>query len=94
MSLFLPDQPVLSEVVDAGAGLIRARGRLTAQGAELLSGTADALRGSGHRRVVLDLSNVREADLDGLDILDQLRASFAADGGTLLITHARAGICV
>jgi anti-anti-sigma regulatory factor len=75
----------LTEVVDRGAGLIRASGHLTSLGADLLRGTADGLRDGGHARVVLDLREVRAADADGLDILHELRREFAADGGELLI---------
>src|SRR5437868_13834021 len=50
-----PMSTVLSETVDLRTGLIRARGHLTAQAADLLRGTADSLRGRGHARVVLDL---------------------------------------
>ena len=78
---------VLSEVVDPRAGLIRARGRLTAQGADLLRGTATQLRATGHTRVVLDLREVSEVDGAGLAILDRLHSAFSADGGQLLITH-------
>ncbi len=77
--------PSLTEVVDRSAGLIRARGTLTSLGADLLRGTVDGLRGSGHVRVVLDLRDVRAADAEGLDILRELRRDFAADGGQLLI---------
>ena len=76
-----------SERVDRSAGLIRASGHLTSQGADLLSGTAESLRGSGHTRVVIDLRDVLNADDDGLDILRSLRTRFAADGGELLIEH-------
>jgi anti-anti-sigma regulatory factor len=86
--VLISDQADLSEVVDARTGMIRASGRLTEQGADLLCGTADSLRGTGHTRVVLDLTDVREADTAGLDILDRLRSSFRADGDLLLITHA------
>jgi anti-anti-sigma regulatory factor len=88
----LPGQPDLSELVDPRAGLIRARGRLTEQGADLLWGTADSLRGTGHTRVVLDLSGIREADSAGLETLDRLRRSFRAHGDQLLITHRPARI--
>ena len=77
----------LSERVDRSAGRIRASGHLTPQGADLLSGTADSLRGSGHTRVVIDLRDVRSADDAGLDILRTLRHRFAADGDELLIEH-------
>ena len=56
-----------------------------AQGADLVRGTADSLRGSGHSRVVVDLRDVRTADDAGLDILHQLRRDFAADGGELVV---------
>ena len=75
----------LTEVVDRRAGLIRASGHLTSLGADLLRGTADGLRGSGHDRVVLDLRGVRTADAGGLDIIEELRREFAAHGGQLLI---------
>ena len=77
----------LSERVDRSAGRILASGHLTPQGADLLSGTADSLRGSGHTRVVIDLQDVRSADDAGLDILHSLRTRFAASGGELLIEH-------
>jgi anti-anti-sigma regulatory factor len=77
----------LSERVDRSSGRIRASGHLTPQGADLLSGTADSLRGSGHTRVVIDLKDVWSADDAGLDILQSLRTRFAATGGELLIEH-------
>ena len=77
----------LTERVDRSSGRIRASGHLTPQGADLLSGTADSLRGSGHTRVVIDLRDVRSADDAGLDILRTLRMRFAATGGELLIEH-------
>ena len=77
----------LSERVDRTSGRIRASGYLTPQGADLLSGTADSLRGSGHTRVVIDLQDVRSADDAGLDILRTLRTRFAASGGELLLEH-------
>ena len=84
---FAPSDRSLSELVDRDRGRIRAIGHLTPQGADLLSGTADSLRGSGHTRVVLDLTDVRSADDAGLDILIGLRTRFAASGGELLIEH-------
>lgn len=79
----------LTETVDVRAGLIRASGHLTLQGADLLRGTADSLRDNGHVRVVLDLRDVRAADDAGLDVLRDLRTDFAAGGGELLIRHDR-----
>jgi anti-anti-sigma regulatory factor len=84
-----PSQDVhsLTETVNAATGSIRASGHLTRLGADLLSGTADSLRGNGHTRVVLDLRDVRTADDAGLDLLRQLRTAFAAAGDELLIRH-------
>ncbi|MDT0277318.1 STAS domain-containing protein [Blastococcus goldschmidtiae] len=79
---------MLSETVDLRIGLIRASGHLTAQGADLLRGTADSLREGGHRRVVLDLAGVQAADDAGLDVLRRLRIDFAEDGGELVLQHA------
>lgn len=83
-----PTGSALTETVHRGDGVIRASGHLSPQGADLLSGTADSLRGNGHVRVVLDLEDVRSADSAGLDILSELERSFAADGDELLIRHA------
>jgi anti-anti-sigma regulatory factor len=80
---------MLSETVDRRIGVIRASGHLSAQGADLLRGTADALREGGHRRVVLDLAGVQAADDDGLAVLHRLRTRFAADGGELVLQHVR-----
>jgi anti-anti-sigma regulatory factor len=81
------DARSLTETVNAATGSIRASGHLTRLGADLLSGTADSLRGSGHTRVVLDLREVQAADAAGLDLLHQLRTAFAAAGDELLIRH-------
>lgn len=76
---------LLTETVNMRTGLIRASGHLTSQGADLLSGTADHLRDSGHSRVVLDLRDVQAADDAGLDILRDLRRMFESAGDELLI---------
>ena len=76
-----------TEVVDHRAGSIRARGRLTVQGADLLSGAVHALHRGGHRRVLLDLGGIQGADDAGLAMLRQLRASVASAGGTLVLLH-------
>jgi anti-anti-sigma regulatory factor len=80
---------MLSETVDRRIGVIRASGHLSAQGADLIRGTADALREGGHRRVVLDLAGVQAADDDGLALLRRLRTRFAEDGGELVLQHTR-----
>ena len=82
------DARSLTETVNATTGSIRASGHLTRLGADLLSGTADSLRGSGHTRVVLDLRDVQAADDAGLDVLRQLRREFADAGGELHIRHS------
>ncbi len=73
--------------VDRSTGRICASGHLTAQGADLLGGTADALRARGHRQVVLDLLDVRSADSAGLEALTALQVRFALDGVELLLEH-------
>jgi anti-anti-sigma regulatory factor len=78
---------MLSETVDRQTGHIRASGRLTELGADLLRGTAESLHGSGHLRVVLDLRDVRDADDAGLDVLRGLGEEFAAWGGELVVRH-------
>ena len=81
------DGALFTEVVDRRAGSIRARGRLTVQGADLLSGAVHALHQGGHRRVLLDLGGLQGADDAGLVMLRQLRASVASKGGTLVLLH-------
>lgn len=76
-----------TEVVDSRAGSIQARGRLTVQGADLLSGAVRALHRSGHRRVLVDLGDLQGADDAGLKMLRQLRTTVAAEGGTLVLLH-------
>jgi anti-anti-sigma regulatory factor len=74
-----------TDVVVRPDGLIAASGHLSPQGADLVRGTADSLRGSGHSRVVVDLRQVRTADDAALDVLHQLRRDFAARGGELVV---------
>ena len=78
---------MLSETVDLRIGVIRASGHLTAQGADLLRGTADSLREGGHRRVVVDLAGVQGADDDGLEMLRRLRIRCAEHGSELVLQH-------
>lgn len=78
---------VLTETVNLRTGSIRARGHLTLQGADLLRGAADHLRGRGHSTVLLDLRGVRGVDDEGLTVLRSLRDDFAAGGSELLIRH-------
>lgn len=83
---------MLSETVDRRTGSIRARGRLTVLGADLLRGTAESLHGNGHVRVVLDLREVQDADEAGLEVLRGLGEDLAARGGELVVRHAPEGV--
>jgi anti-anti-sigma regulatory factor len=80
--------PQLTETVNTRTGLIRVSGHLTALGADLLSGTADTLRGSGHTRVTLDLTDVHDGDDDGWVALRELGLEFAAHGGELVVRRS------
>ena len=74
-----------TEVVVRPGGRITASGDLTSQGADLLRGTADQLRGQGHSRVVVDLRGLRTADEQALAALGELHRDFRVEGGELLI---------
>ncbi len=63
---------VLTEVVDTRAGVVRASGVLTTSGADLLRGAVETLQRLGHRRITLDLTDVRHADDEGLAQLEEL----------------------
>ncbi|SOC50087.1 hypothetical protein SAMN05660748_2826 [Blastococcus aggregatus] len=77
--------PALTEVVDPLRGAVRVSGHLTVQGADLLRGTVECLRRSGHDRVLLDLGDVRSAESAGLHDLRDLEQSMADEGGELLL---------
>ena len=79
------DSDSFTEVVDSRAGSIRARGHLSVQAADLLSGAVLTLHGEGHSRIVLDLEELQGADDAGLSMLRHLRTTVAAEGGTLLL---------
>jgi anti-anti-sigma regulatory factor len=79
--------PELTEVVDRGTGTIRAAGRLTELGADLLCGTIEDLRRHGWLRIILDLEGVQAADDAARDLLVDLRASLGAGGGRLVLRH-------
>lgn len=80
-----------TEVVDNRAGVIRARGHLTTQAADLLSGAVLALHGDGHRPVLLDLEGLRGAEDAGLLMLQDLQTAVTAEGGVLVVLHPPAG---
>jgi anti-anti-sigma regulatory factor len=75
----------MTEFIDSARGAVRVSGQITAQGADLLRGTVEALHRSGHVRVVLDLQDVLAADDAGLHVLRDVQRSLAADGGELLL---------
>ncbi|MGY1743722.1 MULTISPECIES: STAS domain-containing protein [unclassified Blastococcus] len=81
----LDGRPAMSEVVDPRRGSVRVSGDLTAQGADLVRGTVESLRRSGHAVVLLDLADVRTADTAGLHDLHALEQAVAADGGELVV---------
>ncbi len=82
------DAVPFTEVIDSRRGSIRARGHLTVQGADLLSGAVLALHQGGHRQVVLDLQGLHGADDAGLSMVEDLQGTVAAEGGTLVVLHA------
>ncbi|WP_409330366.1 STAS domain-containing protein [Trujillonella humicola] len=80
-----PGRRSMSEVVDCRRGSVRVSGDLTVQGADLLRGTVESLRRSGHDVVLVDLGDVRTTEAAGWDELEALRRSVSADGGELLL---------
>jgi anti-anti-sigma regulatory factor len=82
-----PGRTAMSEVVDPRRGSVRVSGDLTVQGADLLRGTVESLRRSGHDVVLIDLGDVRTADSAGLRDLHALERAVAADGGELLVVE-------
>lgn len=78
-------QPELTELVDGRTGTIRARGRLTGAGADLLRGSVTALRGLGHHRVVLDLRELETIDAEGLRQLHLLQQEVRAEAGEIVL---------
>jgi len=79
------------EVVDLGAGALRAGGDLTEQGADLLYGAVRALQGRGHDRVTVDLAGVQAADDAGLHALRVLQEDLGTGGQELVLLHAPSG---
>ncbi len=74
-------------LVDCRAGVIRARGRLTAHAADLLSGAVLALRDGGHNPVLLDLGAVWGVEDAGWLMLQHLQTVVTTDGGSLVLLH-------
>ena len=77
--------PSFSQVVDGRRGCVRVAGDLTRRTADQLRGTVEALRRSGHRRILVELRDVCAADELGLQALRTLRAVVDADGGRLTL---------
>ena len=76
-----------SQAVDGRRGCIHAQGDLDRRTADQLRGTVEALRRSGHRRILVDLQGLRSADELGVQALHTLRAVVEADGGRLTLLH-------
>jgi type IV pilus biogenesis protein CpaD/CtpE len=79
-------RPVLTETVDARAGVVRLDGHLTPQGADLVEGLIAGLQRSGHRRVLVDASGVSSAEAGARAMLASLPARLAGPGAELRIT--------
>ena len=79
-----------TELVDGRAGVIRGRGHLTVQAADLLTGAVLALHERGHQRVLLDLQDLRGAEDAGLLMLQHLQTAVTAEGRRLVVLHSLA----
>ncbi len=75
----------MTEVVHVRRGAVRVTGDLTAQGADLLRGTVESLVRGGHRRVLVDLRELRSTDAAGARVLRDVERALAADGASLLL---------
>ncbi|CCG03834.1 STAS domain-containing protein [Blastococcus saxobsidens] len=82
------DQAAFTERIDGRLGAIHAQGHLTVRAADMVRGTVEALRRSGHDTVVVDLQEVSAADEDGLHALRSLELSIRDDGGRLTLVNA------
>ncbi len=88
----MAQEPVrFTEFVDTRRGAVRAQGHLTVQAADLLSGAVRALHDGGHARVLLDLGDLQGADDAGLLMIEDLRTTVTARGGSLVVLHPPAG---
>ena len=84
-TLELAPQTAFSEAIDWASASIAARGRLTVQGADLICGTAEALRRCGHHRITVDLREVVLADADALALLRALADDLRARDSRLVV---------
>ena len=74
-----------AEAVDWSSGTIRAEGRLTVQGADLICGVAEQLHRSGHARVTVDLHDIRAVDDAAIALLRTLAAGLRAHATELVV---------
>jgi anti-anti-sigma regulatory factor len=82
------DDSAFTERIDARLGAIRAQGHLTVRAADMVCGTVEALRRSGHGAVVVDLRGLSRADDEGLHTLHALEDRVREDGGRLTLLDA------
>lgn len=80
--------PTFSQVVDCRAGVVRGRGRLTAETAGLLRATVEALAHDGHVRILLDLTGLQGADELGTCAISSLQDQVEEIGGRLTVMPA------
>jgi hypothetical protein len=69
---------------------VRASGVLTSSGADLLCGTVESLSRLGHRRITLDLSDIRDVHDAGLARIEELRAGSSVG---LVVRHPVGSAC-
>jgi hypothetical protein len=74
-----------AEAIDWPSATITARGRLTEQALDLLSGSAEVLHRSGHATVTLDLHAVRALDEGAHDALRALASGLHANHSELVV---------
>ncbi|MCW2903378.1 MAG: anti-sigma factor antagonist [Streptosporangiaceae bacterium] len=79
------------EAIDWPTATIRARGRLTEPAVDLLRGSAEALRRSGHATVTLDLRAVRSADGRARDALGAFVTGVRAQHRELVVLFGPSG---
>lgn len=82
------DRAAFTERVDGRLEAIHAQGHLTVRAADMVRGTVEALRRSGHDAVVVDPREVSAADEEGLHALHSLEYSGRDDGGRLTLVNA------
>jgi anti-anti-sigma regulatory factor len=76
-----------TEAIDWASASIAGSGRLTVQGADLICGTAEALRRCGHHRITVDLHEVVLADADALALLRRLADDLRARNSRLVVLN-------